>query len=154
MSRWAMATRLGAAFMTGAACALWLFPIIAGPSIQQLRLDRDAVRARAETLETEVRKLKESLQKRQSGPVVRRITIQIEGPDNRVVVEGERRLRTQLTELYAGRPIDDVSAFILNRRLQGQILVIDGVRYQFTVELIIVGPELAVYGVLRPMTAR
>jgi len=149
-----MATRLGAAFMTGVACALWLFPIMAGPSIQQLRLDRDPARARAETLETEVRKLKENLQKQPKGPVVRRITIQIEGPDDRVVVEGERRLQTQLTELYAGRPIEDVSAFILNRRLQGHILEIDGVRYQFTVELIIVGPELAVYGVLRPMTAR
>lgn len=154
MSRWATAVRLGAAFMTGMACALWLFPIIAGPAVQQLRLDRDAARARAETLQTEVRKLKESLQKRPSGPVVRRIAVQIEGPDERVVVEGERRLQTQLTELYAGRPIDDINAFILSRRLQGHILEIDGVRYQFSVELIIVGPELAVYGVLRPMTAR
>lgn len=154
MSRWAMATRLGAAFMTGVACALWLFPIMAGPSIQQLRLERDAAQARAKTLETEVRKLSESLQKRPSGPVVRRVVVQIEGPDNRVVLEGERRLQTQLAELYAGRPIEDVSAFILGRRLQGHLLEIDGVRYQFTVELIIVGPELAVYGVLRPMTAR
>ncbi|MDF2629129.1 MAG: hypothetical protein K0R39_2960 [Symbiobacteriaceae bacterium] len=154
MSRWATATRLGAAFMTGVACALWLFPVLAGPAVQQLRLDRDAARARAETLETEVRTLKESLQKRPSGLVVRRITVQIEGPDARVVVEGERRLQTQLTELYAGRPIDDISAFILNRRLQGHLLEIDGVRYQFTVELVIIGPELAVYGVLRAMTSR
>lgn len=149
MRRLAAATRLLAAFLTGVACALWLFPLLAGPAIQELRLDRDAARGQVETLETEVRKLKESLQKHQKSPVVRGVRLQVEGPDPRVVLEAERRLQKQLTEQYAGRPIDQISAFLLTRRLQGTILDIDAVHYQFDVELVVLGPEMTIFGVLR-----
>lgn len=148
MSGRALAIRLLAAFLTGAACSLWLFPLLAGPAVQELRLQRDGARARAETLETEVRKLKETLQNRQGRPVVKRVTVQVEGPDPRVVLEAERRLQKQLMEQYAGRALDDISSFLLARRLQGHILEIDGLRYQFDVELVVVGPELAVSGIL------
>ncbi|HWI51939.1 MAG TPA: hypothetical protein VNT01_07345 [Symbiobacteriaceae bacterium] len=151
MNRWFMPTRLIAAFSIGFACALWLFPLLAGPTIQDLRLQRDEARGRVDTLETEVQKLQESLKNRQGRLVVKLITVQVEGPDERVILEAERRLKKQLTEQYAGRALDDISAFLLNRRLQGLILEIDGIRYQFSVELVVVGPELAVYGVLHPV---
>lgn len=143
-----MAVRLAAAFLTGAACALWLFPLLAGPTIQKLRLERDSARGEVETLKTEVRKLKDSLQRPKTGPTVTQVVVQFEGPDRRVVVESERRLQKQLAEQYAGRNIDDVSPFLMARRIQGQLLEIDGLRYQVDVELVVVGPELAVYGVL------
>ncbi|HWI66475.1 MAG TPA: hypothetical protein VNT75_31995 [Symbiobacteriaceae bacterium] len=151
MSRLGRATRLVASFLTGMAVALWLFPLLAGPAIQELRLERDAARGQVENLETEVRKLKEGLQKQQKSPVVRSVRMQVEGPDPRVVLEAERRLQKQLTEQYAGRPIDGISAFLLTRRLQGTILDIDGVRYQFDVELVVLGPELTIFGVLNPV---
>jgi len=137
--------------MTGVACSLWLFPVLAGPAVQSLRLERDEARGRVETLETEVRKLKESLQSRQSSPAVKRIYVQVEGPDDRVVLEAERRLKKQLTEQYAGHAVDDISSFLLARRLQGGILEIDGLRYQLDLDLVVVGPELAIYGVLNPV---
>lgn len=137
--------------MLGVSCSLWLFPIIAGPRVQQLRLQRDAALGQVEKLEAEVAKLKESLQKRQGNPSVKEIHVQVEGPDHRVVLEAERRLAKQLTEQYAGRAIDDISPFLLARRVQGSIQEIDGVRYQIDVDLVVVGPELSLYGTLAPV---
>jgi hypothetical protein len=151
MRRAQTATRLGAAFMLGVTCSLWLFPVVFGPQVQGLRLQRDEARVRAERLEGEIAKLKESLQSQQGHPSVKRVQVQIEGPDHRVVLEAERRIAKQLTEQYAGRPIDDISSFLLARRVQGSIQEIDGVRYQLDVELMIVGPELSLYGVLAPV---
>lgn len=153
MTRWLRggAARFGATFMLGVACALWLMPLLAGPVVQRLRLDRDEALKRAETAEEQVRKLKEALESRQGSPGVQRVQVQLEGPDHRVVLEAERRVQKQLTSQYAGRPIDDVSPFLVARRLQGTILEIDGVKYQLDIEVLAVGPELAVYGVLKPL---
>jgi hypothetical protein len=151
MSRSALAIRLLCAFLIGGACAFSLLPLVAGPTVQRLRLERDEARGRAETLEAEVSKLKVALQRKQSAPTVRHVSLVVDGPDHRVVVEAERRLTKELTEQYAGRPIEDISPFLLTRRVQGELLTIDGVRYQLKVELVVLGPEIALYGVLAPL---
>jgi len=144
-------TRLGAAFMLGIACALWLLPVVFGPRMQALRLERDEAWGKVELLESEVRKLKESHQSRQAGVVVRRIHVQLEGAGDRVVLEAERRLQKQLAEQYMGRRAEEITVLLLTRRLQGLILQIDGVGYQLDVELLAVGPELGVYGTIAPL---
>lgn len=151
MTRRSLAFRLGAAFMIGIACAFWALPLFAGPTVQRLRLERDTARARVEVLEREVAKLKTALQRKQGTATVRGVHVTVDGPDHRVVLEAERQLQADLTEQYAGRPVDDISPFLLTRRVQGQILTIDAVRYQFQVELVVVGPELSLYGVLVPV---
>lgn len=149
MSPW----RMVAAFTLGLACAIWLLPVMAGPSMQRITLERDEYRKRAEALEAQVAKLKEAQAKAQdrSEPVVQKVKVHLEGADHRVVVEAERRLEKQLSQQYMGRPLNDVEPFLLTRRVQGSLLEIDGVRYQLDVDLLTVWPDLALYGVLEPL---
>ncbi|HLN61661.1 MAG TPA: hypothetical protein VK464_08930 [Symbiobacteriaceae bacterium] len=140
--------RLGAIFLLGFACALWLLPLVAGPEVQRLRLQRDDARGRVEALEAEVKKLKETQQQGRARPKVERVKVQVEGAGERVALEAERRLTKQLAGLYVGRDLDDVDAFLLARRVQGLLLEIDGVQYQFQLQLLLVARELAVYGEL------
>ena len=140
--------RLGAIFLLGFACALWLLPLVAGPEVQRLRLQRDQARGRVEALEAEVKKLKETQQQGRARPKVERVKVQVEGADERVALEAERRLTKQLAGLYVGRDLDDVDSFLLARRVQGLLLEIDGVQYQFQLQLLLVARELAVYGEL------
>lgn len=147
MSRW----RMAASFSLGLACAVWLLPVLAGPAMQRITLERDEYRKRAEALEAQVAKLKEARAQDRTVPVVQKVKVQIEGADHRVVVEAERRLEKQLSQQYMGRSLDDVDPFLLTRRVQGSLLEIDGVRYQLNVALLTVWPELALYGVLDPL---
>jgi hypothetical protein len=144
------APRLAAAFLLGAICSFWLLPVVAGPEVQRLRLQRDEARGRVEALEAEVQKLKETEQKGRTGPTVQRLKVRVEGADQRVTLEAERRLVKMLTPLYVGRPLSGVDSFLLARRVQGVLWEIDGVQYQLDIELLVVASELAVYGVLAP----
>lgn len=144
-----------AAFLLGAACALWLLPVLLGPRMQQLRLERDGARAEAEALRGEVLTLKEALQRNQARPLVKRAQVEIHGADDRVRVEVERRLQRQLQESQVGRPIDDISPVLLLSRLQGResLLEVDGVRYQLEAKLLVIGPEIRLYGELVSLKA-
>lgn len=137
--------------MLGVACALWLLPVIVGPQLQQLRLDRDRWMARAQTLEAEVKKMQAAASRHRSGPVVTRARVELQVPDERVALEAQRRLQAQLTAEAVGRPVEAVSPLLLYSRLQGAVLTVDGVRYQLEVRLLSVGAELALFGVLQPL---
>lgn len=147
--------RLAAVFMLGVACAIWLFPLLAGPQMQQLRLDRDKAAAEAESLRGEVLKLKEALQERQVRPLVKRARAEISGVDERVRLAVERQLQQEMHESQVGRPLDDISPVLLLSRLQGKksLMEVDGVQYQLDVKLLVVGPELILYGELFPVKA-
>jgi hypothetical protein len=144
------ANRLGAAFMLGVACALWLFPVIAGPGMQRLRLERDRAGARAESLQAEVNRLTEAERKRQKVPVVRRTRVDLRAPDERVKLEASRRIQKALAA-EVGRPVDDISPLLLYTDLQGTDLRIDGVRYRLDIRFMSVGAELAVSGQISPI---
>ncbi len=152
MSRTGRETRLAAAFLLGAACALWLFPVLAGRQIQQLRLQRDEAQARAGRLEGEVAKLKEAERKRQSGLVVQRTRAHIEAPDKekRVALEVEGQLQKRLSE-YERRPVSEVSFLMLYANFQGNLFEVDGVLYQLDVKAVAIGTELILYGMIAPV---
>lgn len=147
------ALRLGTAFALGVACALWLFPVIAGPRMQELRLARDKAEQEAESLREEVAKLKQAAQNQQWQPRVSRARVEVEAPDQRVAVEAKRRLHKELTQLV-GRPLDDISFLLLYTRLQGALMVIDGVKYRLEVKAIVIAPELRLYGGLSPVKSQ
>lgn len=138
--------RLLAAFLLGLACAVWLVPAVAGPLVQRLRLERDQARAEAEELRADVNRLQEAERKKQAKkPVVRRARALIEGPDQRVALEVERRLQQQLAP-QVGRPVEEISFMLLYASLHGSIMTIDGVLYRISVRTIVIGQELTVYG--------
>jgi len=140
--------RLAAAFLLGIACSLWLLPVLVGPRIQELRLERDEALARVKGLEEEAARLKASLKTKQTGPVVKHVDVQLTGADRRVLLEAERRIQKELSATYVGRGVEEVVPFVLARRVQGDIYTIDGVRYQLQVSLIAVGSTVAIYGEL------
>lgn len=145
MSGWAGATRLAAAFALGCAVMIWLLPVIAGPGVQRLRLERDEALARVEMLEAEIAKLQAAERK----PVVceiNRARAEIEGPDERVGLEAARRIQKELAAEQIGRQLDNVSFLILYGRYQGRLMEIDGVTYQLHVQGLAIGPELALFG--------
>lgn len=148
------AARLAATFMLGVACAIWLLPVIAGPRVQQLRLERDESRSEVEALRGEVLKLKESLQEQnQVRPLVKRAQVEIHGVDDRVRLAVQSRIQKQLHEEQVGRPLDDISPVLLLSRLQGKesLMEVDGVRYQLEVKLLVIGPELMLFAELSPV---
>lgn len=151
MSRWAPASRLLAAFTTGLAVAIWLFPVIAGPRVQQLRLERDQAMARVEALQAEVVKLKEADRKQPGQAVVLRARAEVEAPDQRVALEAGHRIQKELAEEQVGRRIEEISFLLLYSRYQGRLLAIDGIRYQVTVRALVIGPEVALYGEVHPV---
>lgn len=145
MSRWAYAMRLAATFALGCAVALWLLPIIAGPMVQRLRLERDEALARVEMLEAEVSKL-QAAERRPVVCAITRARSEIEGPDERVGLEAARRIQKELAAEQIGRQLDNVSFLILYGRYHGRLMEIDGVTYQLEVQGLSVGPELALFG--------
>ncbi len=152
--RWgANHSRLAAAFMLGFACAIWVFPVLGGPTVQKLRLERDEARTKVEALQSEVLTLKEALRSQQVEPVIKAVRVQMDHKDRRVRVEAQRRLQKQLWDEYVGRAIGDVSSLLLWQKIQGVVLDIDGVRYQLDVDLIGIGPgsELLLIGSLTPL---
>lgn len=142
--------RLAAAFLIGAACALWLFPVIAGPQVQQLRIERDEARSTVESLEAELAKLRETAEKRQGRPVVKGVTVLLEGPDQRVRVEAETRLEKELAPMV-GLPVDEAAPMLLYSRLQGRMIRIDGLLYYLDLKWMSLGARLEVYGILKPV---
>jgi hypothetical protein len=151
MSRWAGATRLLAAFATGAAVSIWLLPAIAGPTVQRLRLERDGALAQVELLQAEVVKLKEAERKRPAQFEVLRVRAEMEGPDRRVGLEAARRLQKELAAEQVGRRVADISFLLLYGKYQGRLMEIDGVLYQIEVKALVIGQELVLYGRLRPV---
>lgn len=152
MSRWATAGRLTAAFTLGLASAIWLFPVIAGPRVQQLRLERDEAITRVDALEAEVVKLKEAERTRCADQCeVRRAGAQIDGPDQRVGLEAGRRIQKELADEQVGRRIDDISFLMLYSRFHGRLMEIDGILYQLEVKALTIGPEVTLYGRLGPV---
>ncbi|MFZ5828381.1 MAG: hypothetical protein ACOY94_29110 [Bacillota bacterium] len=154
MSRWVRASRLLSAFAIGVAAAIWLFPVIAGPRVQQLRLERDEAISKVEALQAEVVKLKEAERKRSVGCEVRRARAEMEGPDDRVGLEAGRRIQKELSAEQIGRRIDDISFLMLYTRYHGQLMEIDGILYQVEVKGVAIGPELTLYGKLKPVEER
>lgn len=146
------APRLAAAFALGAACAIWAMPLLLGPRMQQLRLERDEAAARAEALQDEVARLKEEDRLRQQVPTVSRVRVELTGADRRTLLEAERRMVQQLSEAQVGRPIDQVSAMLVYGLLQGTDWNIDGVRYNLNIRFLVIGPELILYGELSRLT--
>lgn len=147
------ALRLAAAFMLGMACALWLFPVLAGRTVQELRLARDREQARAGALATELQQMRDAENRRQSGSVVKRTHAHVEGPDKdqRVALEVERRLQKRLAE-HEGRPVGEISFLLLYSKFQGNLFEVDGVLYQLDVKAVaLVGPDLTLYGVIVPV---
>jgi hypothetical protein len=151
VSRWRTAGRLLAAFATGLATAIWLFPVMAGPQIQRLRLERDQALARTEELEEQLAKLKEAGEGGSTPYDVQRVRAEIDGPDERVGLEAERRLQKELARLL-GRRVESVSAVGLYTRHQGRLMEIDGLLYQLEVRTITIAPELSLYGELQQVT--
>jgi hypothetical protein len=143
-------SRLGAVFMLGVASAFWLFPVIAGPGVQKLRLKADRAEAQAESLQAEVKRLKEAERKRQQVPMVRRTRVDLRAPDERVKLEAIRRLQKELAD-QVGRPVDDISPLLLYTDLQGTDMRIDGVRYRLDIRFMSVGAELALSGQIAPV---
>ncbi len=152
MSRWGPASRLMAAFAVGVATAIWLFPVIAGPKVQQLRLERDEALAKVEALQDEVVKLKEAERKRPGQSEVLRARAEIEGPDQRVGLEAGRRIQKELSDEQIGRRIDDISFLLLYSRYHGRLMEIDSILYQVEVKALVIGPELTLYGRVKPVS--
>lgn len=151
MSRWALASRLLSAYTVGLATAIWLFPVIAGPRVQQLRLERDDLLTRVELLQTEVVKLKEAERKRPVQFEVLRARAEIEATDQRVGLEAGRRLQKELLNEQVGRRVEDISFLILFGRYHGRLMEIDGVLYQLEVKAMVIGQELTLYGRVQPV---
>lgn len=153
MSPKAQGLRLGAAFMLGVACALWLFPVLAGRQIQQLRIERDEAIAQVEVLRKQVAQLEETERKQQGGQVIKRAHAHIEGPnkDRRVALEVERRLQKRLSE-REGDQVAEVSFLILYSQFQGSLFEVDGVVYQLEVKALAIGPDLVLYGWITPIS--
>lgn len=151
MSRWLPGSRLLAAFAIGVAVAIWLFPVLAGPRVQRLRLERDGALAQVEALQAEVVKLKEAARKRPEHCEVQRARAEMDGPDQRVGLEAGRRIQKELAGEQIGRRIEDISFLLLYSRYQGQLMEIDGVLYQVEVKALSIGPELTLYGRLQPV---
>src|SRR5690606_9736204 len=80
VSRWQRALPLLASFAMGFAVAIWLLPVMAGPTVQRLRLERDFCLARVETLEAEVARLEQAERRRPVVCQVARVRAEIEGP--------------------------------------------------------------------------
>lgn len=154
MSRWGRASRLLAVFALGIATAVWIFPVIAGPRVQRLRLERDEARSMAEALQAEVVKLKEAERKRTVQCEVRRARAEMEGPDERVGLEAGRRIQKELADEQIGRRIDDISFLMLYSRYHGRLMQIDGILYQVEVRALAIGPEMTLYGALKPVAER
>lgn len=142
-------TQLGAVFMLGIACSFGLFPILMGPQIQRLRLERDQAFAEADALRTEILKLREAQQKQPDHPTVRRVRVMLDGSGERVLLEAERRIQKLLQE-EVGRRIDDISSLLIMQKFQGKgsELQIDGVTYYLEIKVLVIGPEISLYGVL------
>ncbi|HEY8347574.1 MAG TPA: hypothetical protein VIL07_09925 [Symbiobacteriaceae bacterium] len=151
MSGRASALRLLAVFALGVACGLWVTPLLVGPRMQQLRLERDEAAARVEALEAEVTRLRELARQHRQVPTVNRVRVELTGADRRTLLEAERRLTQQLSERQVGRPVDQVSAMMVYGMLQGTDWTIDGVRYNLDIRFMVIGPELTLYGQLTPV---
>lgn len=154
MSRWVRAGRLISAFTVGMAVAIWLFPVIAGPRVQRLRLERDQAISKVEALQAEVVKLKQAERKQSVECEVRRARAEMEGPDDRVGLEAGRRIQKELSDEQIGRRIDDISFLMLYSRYHGQLMEIDGILYQVEVRAVAIGPELTLYGKLKSVEER
>lgn len=144
------ANRLTAAFLTGMACALWLFPVIAGPRVQQLRNERDEAADQVKTLQLEVEKLRETSNKRNAPPNIKAITLRLDAPDDRVRLEAQNQLKKELTR-QVGRALDEVSPELIHSQLQGRLMRIDGLMYQLDIKFVAVSSELRLYGELVPL---
>lgn len=142
--------RMLSAAVVGLAFALWLFPVLAGPKVQRLRLEHDRAVAENESLRNEVSRLKEAAEQRQGRPVVKRVKATVDGPDQRVSLAAEKKLERELSP-QVGRPIDDTDPVLLYSRLHGRLILIDGILYYLEVRLLAVGAELRLYGMLRPV---
>ena len=142
-------TQLGAVFMLGIACSLLLFPILMGPQIQRLRLERDQALSEADALRTEILKLREAQAKQPDHPTVRRVRVVLDGPGERVLLEAEKRVQKSLND-EIGRRIDDISSLLVLQKFQGKgsEMQIDGVTYYLEIKVLVIGPEIALYGVL------
>lgn len=147
-----IAARLAAAFALGVACAIWVTPLLLGPRMQQLRLERDEAAAQLEALQTELARLRAEAGQRQQVPTVGRVRVELTGADRRALLEAERRIGQQLSEGQVGRPIDQVRAMLVYGMLQGTDWAIDGVRYHLNIRFLVIGPELILYGELAPLT--
>lgn len=146
--------RLGSAFGIGLAVSLWLYPVVAGPTVQRLRLERDQAQTRLEALQTEVDQLRAQQQKQPAPCTIRRVVVEIDGADQRVSLEVGRRLQKELAPRFTGRQAEAVSFLLLYGEYQGRQLEVDGLRYQLEVRAVVIGPELALYGWLQPMASR
>lgn len=144
-----MSTRLAAAFCMGVLCALWLLPVWTGATVQRLRLDRDRALAELAALRTEVLRLKVA-SARQALPLVKGVSLHVDGPDQRVMLAARERLRKELAA-QVGRPVDEVNPILLYSQLQGRLLQFDGLLYQLELKLLIIGAELKLYGSLHPV---
>lgn len=151
MSRWQRALPLLASFAMGFAVAIWLLPVMAGPTVQRLRLERDFCLARVETLEAEVARLEQAERRRPVVCQVARVRAEIEGPDERVALEAARRIQKELAAEQVGRQLENVSPVILYGRYHGRLLEIDGITYQLWVQVLLIGPELALLGRVEPV---
>lgn len=151
MSRRARALPLLAAFAMGFAVAIWLLPVMAGPTVQRLRLERDAALAQVEALEAEVAKLESAERKRPVVCQIARARAEIHGPDERVGLEAARRIQKELAAEQIGRQLENVSPLILYGRYNGRLMEIDGVLYQLGVQAVMIGPDLVLLGRLEPI---
>ena len=139
MTRWERGLPLLAAFAMGFAIAIWLLPVMAGPTVQRLRLERDAALARVEELEAEVAKLQAAERRRPVVCQIARVRAEIYGPDERVGLEAARRIQKELAAEQIGRQLENVSPLILYGRYQGRLMEIDGVMYQLGVQVLMIG---------------
>lgn len=151
MSRWQRALPLMASFAMGFAVAIWLLPVMAGSAVQRLRLERDFCLAEVETLEAEVAKLQSAERKRPVVCQVARVRAEIQGPDERVGLEAARRIQKELAAEQVGRQLENISPVMLYGRYNGQLMEIDGVTYQLSVQALLIGPELMLLGRLEPV---
>jgi hypothetical protein len=137
------------AFILGMAAALWLFPILVGPQMQRLRIERDRSVDEVQSLRSELVKLKEAQRSPQWRPVIKVAEVKLEGEvGDRVLLEAQKRVKKELTEHYVGRPLDDVSDLMLFAKFQGREWEIDGVRYRLEIRVVTIRAELTLYGIL------
>ncbi len=151
MSRWQRALPLLASFAMGFSVAIWLLPVLAGPTVQRLRLERDFCLAQVETLEAEVAKLQSAERRRPVVCQVARVRAEVDGPDERVGLEAARRIQKELAAEQVGRQLENVSPVLLYGRYNGRLMEIDGVTYQLSVQALLIGPELMLLGRVEPV---
>lgn len=144
------ASRAMALVAIGAACALWLFPVLAGPRVQQLRLERDGARAEVEALRNEISHLRKISAEGRGAPLVKRVSAVVDGPDRRVTLEAEQLLKRELAA-HVGRAVEEVSPVLIYSRLHGRLLTIDGIDYTMEIRLLTLSTDLRAYAVLRPI---